>query len=37
VLADRPSLLVTEEGNTLTLEFPNLIISIRQKPKDPKS
>ena len=32
VLADRPTMLVTEEGNVLTLEFPNLIISIRQKP-----
>lgn len=32
VLADRPSLLVTEEGNVLTLELPNIIIQIRQKP-----
>lgn len=32
VLADRPTMLVTEEGNVLTIEFPNLIISIRQKP-----
>lgn len=32
ILADRPSCLVTEEGNVITLEFPNLIISIRQKP-----
>ena len=32
ILADRPTMLVTEEGNVLTLEFPNLIISIRQKP-----
>lgn len=32
VLADRPSVLITEEGNVITLEFPNLVISIRQKP-----
>ena len=32
ILADRPTMLVTEEGNVLTIEFPNLIISIRQKP-----
>lgn len=32
ILADRPTCLVTEEGNVITLEFPNLIISIRQKP-----
>lgn len=32
ILADRPSLLVTEEGNVLTLELPNIIIQIRQKP-----
>jgi hypothetical protein len=32
VLADRPSVLITEEGNVITMEFPNLIISIRQKP-----
>ena len=32
VLADRPTVLITEEGNVITLEFPNLIISIRQKP-----
>lgn len=31
VLADRPSVLITEEGSVMTLEFPNLIISIRQK------
>ncbi len=31
VLADRPTVLITEEGNVITLEFPNLIISIRQK------
>lgn len=32
ILADRPTVLITEEGNVITLEFPNLIISIRQKP-----
>lgn len=32
VLADRPSVLITEEGNVMTLEFPNLVIQIRQKP-----
>ena len=32
VLADRPSVLITEEGNVMTLEFPNLIIQVRQKP-----
>lgn len=32
VLADRPTVLITEEGSVITLEFPNLIISIRQKP-----
>lgn len=32
ILADRPTMLITEEGSVVTLEFPNLIISIRQKP-----
>ena len=32
VLADRPAVLITEEGNVITLEFPNLIIQVRQKP-----
>ena len=32
IIADRPTCLITEEGNVITLEFPNLIISIRQKP-----
>lgn len=32
ILADRPTCLITEEGNVITMEFPNLIISIRQKP-----
>jgi hypothetical protein len=31
VIADRPSVLITEDGNLMTLEFPNLIIQIRQK------
>jgi hypothetical protein len=31
VLADRPSLLITEEGNVVTIELPNMVISIRQK------
>lgn len=32
VLADRPTMLVTDEGSVLTIELPNLLISIRQKP-----
>ncbi len=32
VLADRPSVLITEEGNVITIEMPHLVISIRQKP-----
>lgn len=32
VLADRPTCLITEEGNVITLEFPNLVIQVRQKP-----
>lgn len=32
ILSDRPSLLVTEEGNVITLETPFLIVQIRQKP-----
>ena len=31
VLIDRPSMLITDDGATVHLEFPNLIISIRQK------
>ena len=31
VLADRPTMLVTEEGGMLNIELPNLLISIRQK------
>lgn len=32
VLADRPSVLITEEGSVITLDFPTLIIQIKQKP-----
>ena len=32
ILADRPTVLITEEGNVITIEMPHLIISIRQKP-----
>jgi hypothetical protein len=32
ILADRPSVLITEEGSTITIELPNLLISIRTKP-----
>ena len=31
VLAERPSLLITEDGNVVTIELPNLVISIRQR------
>jgi hypothetical protein len=31
VLADRPAMLITEEGNVVTIELPNMVISIRQK------
>ena len=33
VIADRPSMLITEEANVMTIEMPHLLISIRQKPK----
>lgn len=32
VLADRPSILITEEGSTITMELPNLIVVIKTKP-----
>lgn len=32
ILADKPSVLITEEGNNITLEFANLIILVKQKP-----
>lgn len=31
ILADRPSMVISEEGNTITIELPNLLISIRAK------
>ena len=31
ILADRPSMVITEEGNTISIELPHLIISIRTK------
>ena len=36
VIADRPSVLITEEGNTITLEFPNLVIVVKGKIPPPK-
>jgi len=32
VLIDRPTVLITEEGRVITLDFPNLSIRIQQKP-----
>lgn len=32
VLADRPSVLITEEGSKISIELPNLIIVISSKP-----
>jgi len=34
ILADRPTLLIMEEGNNITIELPGLILSIRLKPKN---
>ena len=31
IIADRPSMLITEEGSTITLELPNLIVVIKTK------
>ena len=31
ILADRPTILITEEGSTITIELPNLFIVIRPK------
>lgn len=31
VLADRPSVLITEQGSTITVELPNLVIVIKSK------
>ena len=33
ILADRPSVLITEEGSTITIEMPNLIVVIKAKPQ----
>lgn len=32
ILADRPALLISEDGRDITIELENLIITIRQKP-----
>lgn len=37
VIADRSSMLITEEGNIMTIEMANLVIQIRQKPMGPRS
>lgn len=31
VIADRPSVLITEEGSSITIELPNLVLIIRTK------
>lgn len=31
ILADRPAMLITEEGSRITIELPNLILSIQLK------
>ena len=31
IIVDRPAMLVSEDGNTITVEFPNLIIVLKQK------
>lgn len=33
MIADRPNLAITEEGNTIHITFPNLVITIRQTGK----
>lgn len=33
ILADRPSMLITEEGRDVVIETPYMIITIRQKPQ----
>ena len=33
ILADRPTCLITEDGNVVTIETPHLIIQVRQKPR----
>ena len=32
ILADRPSVLITEEGSKITIELPNLVIVIASRP-----
>ena len=32
VIADRPSVLITEEGSTITIQLPALVIVIKTKP-----
>jgi hypothetical protein len=32
IIADRPSVLITEKGSTITIELPNLILMIKTKP-----
>lgn len=34
ILADRPTVLITEEGSVITIELPNLVIAIKQKPQN---
>lgn len=31
IIADRPSVLITEQGSTITIELPNLILVIKTK------
>ncbi len=31
VLMDRPSMMITEDGGSIILEFKNLVITVRQK------
>jgi hypothetical protein len=31
VIVDRPSMLITDDGNLVTIDLPNMVISIRQK------
>jgi hypothetical protein len=31
IIADRPTMLITEDGNAVTIELANLLITIRQK------
>lgn len=31
IIADRPSILITEQGSTITIELPNLILVIKTK------